>query len=70
MDRADQAVRITAAAGVIRDMIAAQSLPLDRDAFQRYLQQARDRMSPDAWAVAWDEGCKMSTEEVITLALE
>jgi len=69
-DRADQTARLAAAAGVIRDMIAAQLLPLDRDTFQAYVQQARDHLGPDAWAIAWEEGGRMSIEEAIALALE
>ncbi len=69
-DRADRTARLAAAAGVIRETIAAQVLPLDRKTFQAYVQQARDHVSPDIWAAAWDEGCRMSTEDAIALALE
>jgi tetratricopeptide (TPR) repeat protein len=69
-DRADRTARLSAAAGVIRETIAAQALPLDRDTFQGYVQQARNAVGPGAWAIAWDEGSRMSTEEAVALALK
>jgi predicted ATPase/DNA-binding XRE family transcriptional regulator len=68
-DRADRTVRLAASAGVIRETIAAQALPLDQKTFQAYLQQARNAISPEAWQIAWDEGSTMSTQEAIALAL-
>jgi predicted ATPase/transcriptional regulator with XRE-family HTH domain len=69
-NRVEGAARLAAAAGVIRDLIAAQSLPLDRDTLQSYVQQARERTIPEAWAAAWEDGYKMTTKEAIALALE
>lgn len=67
--RVEQAARLAAAAGGIRDLIDARPLPLDREAFQAYMRQAREQINSDAWAVAWEEGSRMSKEEAITLAL-
>ena len=69
-NRVEGAARLAAAAGVIRDLIAAQALPLDRDTLQSYMQQARERTSPEAWAASWEDGYKMTTKEAIALALE
>lgn len=69
-DRADRTARLAAAAGVIRETIAAQALPLDRNIFQEYIQQARNAIGPEAWRIAWDEGSTMSTGEAVALALE
>jgi hypothetical protein len=68
-DQPDQTARLAAAAGVIRETIAAQALPLDEATFQAYVQQARNAIDPDAWAIAWEEGRRMRTEEAVALAL-
>jgi tetratricopeptide (TPR) repeat protein len=69
-DRADRTARLAAAAGIIRETIAAQALPLDQNIFQAYVQQARNAIDPEAWAIAWEKGSKMSTEQAVALALE
>ncbi len=69
-DHPDRTARLAAAAGVIRETIAAQALPLDRNIFQEYIQQARNAIGPEAWRIAWDEGSTMSTGETVALTLE
>jgi tetratricopeptide (TPR) repeat protein len=69
-DRIERAAHLAAAAGIIRELIAARPLPLDQETFQAYMQKARERISLDAWAVAWEEGGKMNTDEAIALALK
>ncbi|HLO16723.1 MAG TPA: tetratricopeptide repeat protein [Anaerolineales bacterium] len=68
-DHPDRTARLAAAAGVIRETIAARPLPLDQATFQTYVQQARKEIDPEAWRIAWDEGSRMSTEEVVARAL-
>jgi hypothetical protein len=60
---------LAAAAGVIRELIAAQPLPLDQDTFQAYMQKAREHISLEGWTAAWEEGSKMNIDEAIALAL-
>jgi hypothetical protein len=67
--RFEQAAHLAAAAGIIRELIAARPLPLDQETFQAYMQQAREHTSPDAWTTAWEEGSKMTTDEAIAVAL-
>jgi len=69
-DHPEQTARLAAAAGVIRETIAAQALPLDEATFQAYVQQARNAIDPEAWRVGWEEGSIMSTEDAVALALE
>jgi predicted ATPase/DNA-binding XRE family transcriptional regulator len=68
-DRADQTARLAAAAGIIRETIAAQALPLDQNTFHVYVRQGRNTIGPEAWAIAWHEGSRMSTEEAVAFAL-
>jgi predicted ATPase len=68
-DREEETAQLAAAAGVIRELIAAQPLPLDRDTFQAYVQQARQRVGPEAWAVASERGSRMSAQDAVALAL-
>jgi predicted ATPase/DNA-binding XRE family transcriptional regulator len=68
-DRADRTARLAAAAVIIRETMAAQALPLDQAMFQTYVQQGRNAIGPEAWAIAWDEGNRMSTEQAVALAL-
>ncbi|HLO30807.1 MAG TPA: tetratricopeptide repeat protein [Anaerolineales bacterium] len=68
-DRSDRTARLAAAAGVIRETIAARALPLDQATFQAYVQQAHKAMAPEAWRRAWEEGNMMSTEQAVTFAL-
>ena len=68
-DHPERTARLAAAAGVIRETIAAQALPLDQATFQAYVQQARNAMDPEAWRVGWEEGSVMSTEQAVALAL-
>jgi tetratricopeptide (TPR) repeat protein len=65
----DRTARLAAAAGVIRETIAAQALPMDEATFQMYVLQARNGIDPEAWRQAWDEGNMMNTEEAVGLAL-
>lgn len=66
----NQTARLAAAAGVIRETIAAQALPLDEATFQVYVQQARNAIGPEAWRIGWEEGSTMITEDAVALALE
>ena len=68
-NRIEQAAHLAAAAGVIRELIAAQPLPLDQDTFQAYMQKAREHISLEGWTAAWEEGSKMNIDEAIALAL-
>jgi predicted ATPase/DNA-binding XRE family transcriptional regulator len=68
-DRADRTARLAATAGVIRETIVAQALPLDQATFQAYLQQARKAIDPEAWRIAWEQGSTMTTQEALALAL-
>ncbi len=68
-DHPDQTARLAAAAGVIRETIAARALPLDQATFQAYVQQARNAIDAEAWRRAWEEGNMMSTAQAIILAL-
>ena len=68
--RPQGAARLAAAAGAIREAIAAQPLPLDRDTFQAYMERARAGLTVDAWSAAWQEGCNMTADQAVALALE
>jgi tetratricopeptide (TPR) repeat protein len=68
-DHPDRTARLAAAAGVIRETIAAQALPLDEATFQVYVQQARKAIDSEVWLHAWEAGSMLSTEEAIALAL-
>lgn len=67
--RADRTARLAAAAGVIRETIAARPLPLDQATFQAYVEQARNTIHSNVWQGAWEEGSIMSTEQAVTFAL-
>jgi hypothetical protein len=69
-DRIERAAHLAAAAGIIRELIAARPLPLDQETFQAYIQQAREHISLEIWTAAWEEGSKMNTDEAISLALK
>ncbi len=68
-NRIERAARLAAAAEVIRELIAARPLPLDQDTFEAYMQQAQERIGPETWTVAWEEGSKMNTDQAINLVL-
>jgi predicted ATPase/transcriptional regulator with XRE-family HTH domain len=67
-ERVDRAARLAGAAGAIRDLIAAQPLPLDREAYRAYLDQGRQQLGTGDWSLAWEAGGKMSTDEALALA--
>jgi predicted ATPase/DNA-binding XRE family transcriptional regulator len=68
-NRIERAAHLAAAAGIIRELIAARPLPLDQDIFQAYMQQAREHISLEIWTAAWEEGRKLTTDQAITVAL-
>ena len=54
--RDEEGVMLAAAAAAIRQRIAAPAKAEERERIERTLSQARQRISPDAYARAWSEG--------------
>jgi predicted ATPase len=54
--RDDEAVRLAGAASAIRQRVGAPARRSEREAVERTLGQARQRLSGDAYAAAWREG--------------
>ena len=54
--RDEEAVALASAAAAIRQKIAAPPKPAERERIERTLAQARGRLSPEAYAEAWNRG--------------
>lgn len=64
-DRAVQSAHVAAAAGALREKIASQPLPFDQDTFQQFLHRGREALGEDRWSAAWEEGIRLTIEQVI-----
>ncbi len=66
----ERAARLFGAAQAALDMIGAALVQSDRAEYDRHLALARNQLSEDAFASAWDEGRAMTLDEAIDYALE
>ena len=65
----ERAARLFGAASVARQRINIPVPAPDRPLYEKYLALARDRLDEQAWARAWDAGCRMTLDEAVADAL-
>jgi predicted ATPase/DNA-binding XRE family transcriptional regulator len=63
------AVTLAAAANQLRERISMRPHPFEARINRRHLDQARGQLSADAFDEAWEEGCSMTPEKAIEVAL-
>ena len=66
--RADEAVRLSAAAQSMRTALGVTPEPSEQVRHQSMLQDARDSLGTEAFEAAWAEGSEASPEEAVALA--
>jgi predicted ATPase/DNA-binding CsgD family transcriptional regulator len=66
----DRLVRLLAAADALSVSINSPRHPEEEAHYNQWLDFARDRLGPEGFSVAWNEGTRLSLEEAIALALE
>ena len=64
-----EAARFYGAAEVLRQASATPMAPSDRDEYEHRVASVRVGLGEEAFARAWDEGQKMSVQEVIDYAI-
>ena len=62
--------RLLAAAEALRAAIGVPFTAQDRSRYEQWLEIARAKLGPEAFAAAWDEGKALSLEDAVNLALE
>ncbi len=60
----ERAVRFWGVAEALREAIGAPLPAVERPAYDRAVEAARERLGEEAFAVTWDEGCKLTVENV------
>jgi predicted ATPase/DNA-binding CsgD family transcriptional regulator len=68
-DKPKCAVHLIAAASVLRERTGAPVMVADRGYYEQIVQRSRERLAPDEFAVAWDEGRELPLEDVVAEAL-
>ena len=63
--RDEAAVAMAAAAAAIRQKVGSPPKQVDRDRIERTLAQARERISPEAYASAWKEGHTAPPDRIV-----
>jgi tetratricopeptide (TPR) repeat protein len=69
-EREEPAARIAAVAAGLRERLAAQAHPFDRDTCRRYLRTAQQHLGEVSWTAAWEAGRAMPLEQAIAYALQ
>jgi tetratricopeptide (TPR) repeat protein len=59
----ERAVRFWGVAEALREAIGAPLPAVERPAYDRAVEVARERLGEEAFAVTWDEGCKLTVED-------
>ncbi len=63
-------VRLLASADAICAEIGAILPPQSRSRYEPWLNLAREKLGPDAFSIAWEDGKALSLEDAVALALE
>jgi predicted ATPase/class 3 adenylate cyclase/Tfp pilus assembly protein PilF len=66
----ERASRLYAAAHVLREAIGVPLPPADATEYERCLAANRDQLGDAAFAAAWEGGCAMPLEQIISFAVE
>ena len=66
---ARSAVTLAAAANQLRERVSMRPHPFEARINRRHLDQARGQLSADGFEESWEEGCSMTPEKAIDLAL-
>ena len=64
----ERAARIAGAAEVLRERLAARSMPFDRLLVDPYLAAARTRIGEERWRDVWNDGRRMPLDAALALA--
>jgi hypothetical protein len=70
MNQPERAARLSGMAGAILEMTSFQYAPIDRAAFDRHIQMARDQLGEARFEALASEGRAMPMEQAIEYALE
>ncbi len=67
-DSAAEATRLLGAAAGIRATIGMARWPIDQPGYEADLERARDRLGPDDFGAAWNEGAALSAGDAVAYA--